>query len=64
MNEPDQANNRKSLDEILAEYYLRTDRGETIDNEDFIAEYPEYADEMTAELMGFLDEERARRMAA
>jgi hypothetical protein len=27
-------------------------------------DYPEYADEMTAELMGFLDEERARRMAA
>jgi hypothetical protein len=25
---------------------------------------PEYADDMTAELMGFLDEERARRMVA
>ena len=25
---------------------------------------PEYADDMTEELMGFLDQERARRMAA
>jgi hypothetical protein len=27
-------------------------------------DYPEYADDQTAELMSFLEEERARRMVA
>jgi hypothetical protein len=35
-----------------------------MEEQKYALDYPEYADEMTAELMGFLDEERARRMAA
>ncbi|MGB0796438.1 MAG: hypothetical protein ACPGR4_04760 [Paracoccaceae bacterium] len=35
-----------------------------MEEQKYALDYPEYADEMTAELMGFLDEECARRMVA
>ena len=36
------------LDEILAEYMLRVDRGEAVDREQFIAQHPDLADKLHA----------------
>lgn len=45
----DQSNVRNDqLDEILAQYLIRTDRGESVDREAFLAAYPECADELRA----------------
>ena len=35
-----------------------------MEEQKYAMDYPEHADDMTADLMGFLEEERARRMVA
>lgn len=34
------------IDELLAEYLIRVDRGEQVDIEVFVAQHPEHADEL------------------
>jgi tRNA A-37 threonylcarbamoyl transferase component Bud32 len=36
------------LDDILAEYMLRADRGDAVDREQFIAQYPDFSDRLQA----------------
>ncbi len=44
MSEAHDEENPDRLDEVLAEYMQRTDRGEVVDRQQFIAEHPEVAD--------------------
>jgi serine/threonine protein kinase len=48
MSESNSSNDYTPLDEALAEYVMRTDRGEAVDREEFIASHPELADELRA----------------
>ena len=42
-----------SVEEIAAQFLERRDAGETLDTEEFIAAYPEYADELR-DLLGLM----------
>ena len=46
MAEADDENDDCRLDEVLAEYMLRVDRGEVVDREQFIAEHSDVADKL------------------
>ncbi len=48
MAELDDENDDCRLDEVLSEYMLRVDRGEVVDREQFIAEYPDVGDRLRA----------------
>ncbi len=48
MSEVHDEENPDRLDEVLAEYMQRADRGEVVDREQFIAEHPEVADGLRA----------------
>src|SRR5262245_60629814 len=50
MDQPDSRDgpNTDPLDEVLAEYLRRMDRGEDVDRERFLREYPEVADGLRA----------------
>jgi tRNA A-37 threonylcarbamoyl transferase component Bud32 len=59
MSEPNPSNDYTPLDEALAEYVMRTDRGESVDREEFIAAHPELAEELRAY---FADADAVERM--
>ena len=48
MIEPRREDDVTRLDELIGEYMTRMDRGEAIDREPFIAEHPEFAEELRA----------------
>src|SRR5262245_56446754 len=48
----DDASRQDRLDEILADYMDRVDRGETVDRERFLTEFPDLAEEIRAYFEG------------